>query len=329
MLVYFIRRLSGLVVVLLAMSFAVFCLQSIIPADPARAIAGPLTPLSSVNALRQQLGLDDPIIVQYGRFLSRLAEGDLGTSTRTRQPVAADIREYLPASLELSLAALCIGLVLAAVIAVMPRILGGSGGLRFLLIAAGSVPTFMSALLLVYFLWFRLGWLPGSGRMSEDDIGGPTGFNMIDALVGGRGDLSLDAARHLLLPALALALPIAVAVGRSLDSALREVMQQPYIGTARGKGLREAVVVLRHGLRNAASPALAMVGLQIRLLFGNLLIVELVFGWPGLGLYMVQSLSSADLPAVLGVTVVLGTFYILVNIVVEILQTLADPRIEL
>lgn len=329
MLVYFIRRLSGLVVVLLAMSFAVFCLQSIIPADPARAIAGPLTPLSSVNALRQQLGLDDPIIVQYGRFLSRLAEGDLGTSTRTRQPVAADIREYLPASLELSLAALCIGLVLAAVIAVMPRILGGSGGLRFLLIAAGSVPTFMSALLLVYFLWFRLGWLPGSGRMSEDDIGGPTGFNMIDALIGGRGDLSLDAVRHLLLPALALALPIAVAVGRSLDSALREVMQQPYIGTARGKGLREAVVVLRHGLRNAASPALAMVGLQIRLLFGNLLIVELVFGWPGLGLYMVQSLSSADLPAVLGVTVVLGTFYILVNIVVEILQTLADPRIEL
>ncbi len=329
MLVYFIRRLSGLVVVLLAMSFAVFCLQSIIPADPARAIAGPLTPLSSVNALRQQLGLDDPIIVQYGRFLSRLAEGDLGTSTRTRQPVAADIREYLPASLELSLAALCIGLVLAAVIAVMPRILGGSGGLRFLLIAAGSVPTFMSALLLVYFLWFRLGWLPGSGRMSEDDIGGPTGFNMIDALIGGRGDLSLDAVRHLLLPALALALPIAVAMGRSLDSALREVMQQPYIGTARGKGLREAVVVLRHGLRNAASPALAMVGLQIRLLFGNLLIVELVFGWPGLGLYMVQSLSSADLPAVLGVTVVLGTFYILVNIVVEILQTLADPRIEL
>ncbi|MBB3445817.1 ABC transporter permease [Rhizobium sp. BK379] len=329
MLVYFLRRLSGLVVVLLAMSFAVFCLQSIIPADPARAIAGPLTPLSSVNALRQQLGLDDPIIVQYGRFLSRLAEGDLGTSTRTRQPVAADIREYLPASLELSLAALCIGLVLAAVIAVMPRILGGSGGLRFLLIAAGSVPTFMSALLLVYFLWFRLGWLPGSGRMSEDDIGGPTGFNMIDALIGGRGDLSLDAARHLLLPALALALPIAVAVGRSLDSALREVMQQPYIGTARGKGLREAAVVLRHGLRNAASPALAMVGLQIRLLFGNLLIVELVFGWPGLGLYMVQSLSSADLPAVLGVTVVLGTFYILVNIVVEILQTLADPRIEL
>ena len=329
MLAYLIRRLAGLVVVLLAMSFAVFCLQSVIPADPARAIAGPLTPLSNVTALRQQLGLDDPIIVQYGRFLSRLANGDLGTSTRTRQPVAADIRQYLPASLELSLAALCIGLALAGAIAVTPRILGGSGGLRLLLIAAGSVPTFMSALLLVYFLWFRLGWLPGSGRMSEDDIGGPTGFNMIDALIGGRGDLSLDAIRHLLLPALALALPIAVAVGRSLDSALREVMQQAYIGTARGKGLRETAVVLRHGLRNAASPALGMIGLQIRLLFGNLLIVELVFGWPGLGLYMVQSLTSADLPAVLGVTIVLGTFYILVNIIIEVLQTLADPRIEL
>ncbi|MGO4197985.1 ABC transporter permease [Rhizobium sp. YAF28] len=329
MLAYFLRRILGLAAVLLMMSFAVFCLQSIIPADPARAIAGPLTPLSNVNALRQQLGLDDPIVVQYGRFLSRLARGDLGASVRTRQPVAADIRQYLPASLELSLAALCIGLLLAGILAVLPHIVGGSGGLRFLFIAAGSVPIFMSALLLVYVFWFRLGWLPGSGRMSDADFAGPSGFNLIDALIGGRGDLSLDAIRHLLLPACALALPIAVAVGRSLNSALREVMQQAYIGTARGKGLRETAVVLRHGLRNAASPTLSMIGLQIRLLFGNLLIVELVFGWPGLGLYMVQSLTSADLPAVLGVTIVLGTFYILVNIVVEILQTLADPRIEL
>jgi len=329
MLAFLIRRVAGLVFVLLAMSFSVFCLQSVIPADPARAIAGPLTPLSEVNALHQQLGLDDPVIVQYGRFLSRVVKGDLGTSARTRQPVAADISHYLPASLELSLAALCIGLALAGIIAVVPRIAGGSGGLRLVLIAAGSVPIFMSSLLLVYFFWFSLGWLPGSGRMSEDNVGGPTGFNLIDALIGGRGDLSLDAISHLLLPALALALPIAVAVGRSLDSALREVMQQAYIGTARGKGLRETVVVLRHGLRNAASPALGMVGLQIRLLFGNLLIVELVFGWPGLGLYMVQSLTSADLPAVLGVTIVLGTFYILVNIVVEILQSLADARIAL
>ncbi|MBB3594250.1 peptide/nickel transport system permease protein/dipeptide transport system permease protein [Rhizobium sp. BK529] len=329
MVAYLIRRTLGLVAVLLTMSFAVFCLQSIIPADPARAIAGPLTPLSNVNALRQQLGLDDPIIVQYGRFLSRLAEGDLGTSVRTRQPVVNDIRQYLPASLELSLASLCIGLLLAGIVAILPHIFGGSGALRLIFIAAGSVPIFMSALLFVYFFWFRFGWLPGSGRMSEDDIGGPTGLNLIDAIVGGRGDLGLDAVRHLLLPACALALPIAVAVGRSLNSALHDVMQQAYIGTARGKGLREAVVVLRHGLRNAASPALAMIGLQVRLLFGNLLIVELVFGWPGLGLYMVQSLTSSDLPAVLGVTVVLGTFYILVNIVVEILQTLADPRIEL
>ncbi len=329
MLAYLVRRILGLAAALLAMSFTVFCLQSIIPADPARAIAGPLTPLSNVQELRQQLGLDDPVIVQYGRFLSRLAQGDLGISVRTRQPVAADIRQYLPASLELSLAALCIGLLLAAILAISPHIVGGAGGLRLLFIAAGSVPIFMSALLIVYVFWFRLGWLPGSGRMSDSDVGGPTGFNLIDALIDRRGDLGLDAIRHLLLPACCLALPIAVSVGRSLTSALHDVMQHAYIATARGKGLRETTVVLRHGLRNAASPALAMIGLQIRLLFGNLLIVELVFGWPGLGLYMVQSLASADLPAVLGVTMVLGTFYILVGIVVEILQTLADPRIEL
>lgn len=329
MLAYVLRRALGLVAVLLAMSFAVFCLQSVIPADPARAMAGPLTPLANIEALREKLGLNDPVVVQYGRFLSRLAQGDLGTSVRTRNPVAADILEYLPASLELSLAALCIGILLAGAFAVVPNILGRAGILRLLFIATGSVPIFMSALLLVYFFWFRLGWLPGSGRMSDTDFGGPTGFNLVDALVSGRPGMGLDAIRHMVLPALALALPIAVAVGRSLNSALHEVMEQAYIGTARGKGLRETTVVLCHGLRNAASPALAMIGLQIRLLFGNLLIVELVFGWPGLGLYMVQSLSSSDLPAVLGVTIVLGTFYIFANIIVEILQTLADPRIEL
>jgi len=132
-----------------------------------------------------------------------------------------------------------------------------------------------------------------------------------------------------ILPAVALALPIAVAVGRSLNGALHEVMQQAYIRTVRGKGLSEATIVLRHGLRNAASAPLAMIGLQVGLLFGNLLIVERVFAWPGLGLYTVQALASSDLPAVLGVSVVFGTIYILVNILVEIGQSIADPRIGL
>ena len=165
--------------------------------------------------------------------------------------------------------------------------------------------------------------------MSYRDFAGPTGFNLIDGILAGRPEVSLDALPHMILPALALALPIAVAVGRSLNGALHDVMRQAYIRTARGKGLSETEVLLRHGLRNAASAPLAMIGLQVGLLFGNLLVVERVFGWPGLGLYTVQAFASADLPAVLGVSMVFGTFYILVNTLIEIGQSLADPRISL
>jgi peptide/nickel transport system permease protein/dipeptide transport system permease protein len=329
MTLYLARRFVGLVVVLLAMSFIVFCLQSIVPADPARAIAGPAAPIETVEALRQRLGLDEPLAVQYGRFLSRLSVGDLGTSVRTRQPVAADIGKYLPASLELGLVAMILGVALAGGFALLQIALRRSGALRAGLLAAGSAPIFLTALLLAYFFWFKLGWLPGSGRLTARGFSGPTGLNLIDGLLTGRPDISLDALRHLILPAIALALPITVAVGRSLGSALREVLGHPYIRTARGEGLSETSVVFRHGLRNAASAPLAMIGLQVGLLFGNLLIVERVFAWPGLGLYMVQAFVTSDLPAVLGVSLVFGAIYIAVNIAVEIAQSLSDPRIRL
>ena len=329
MLVYLARRIAGLGIVLLTMSFIVFCLQSIIPADPARAIAGPMAPTSTVEMVRHQLGLDQSVIVQYANFLSRVVHGDLGTSVRTRQSVTVDVLKYLPASLELGLLALILGVGLAVLLALLQNALPRSVILRLVIVGAGSAPMFLSALLLVYFFWFKFGWLPGSGRLSVRDFSGPTGFDVIDGLLAGRPDISLDALAHLILPALALALPIAAAVGRSLNGALRDVMQQPYIRMVRGKGLSETEVVLRHGLRNAASAPLAMVGLQIALLFGNLIIVERIFAWPGLGLYMVQALTSSDLPAVLGVSLVFGTLYIIANIIIEVGQSLADPRIGL
>ena len=289
MIVYLGKRLVGLVAVLLVMSFIVFCLQAIIPTDPARAMAGPTAPLETVEKVRQQLGLNDPLLTQYGRFIGKLASGELGTSIRTRQPIAADIRKY----------------------------------------AAGSMPIFLSALLLVYTFWFKLGWLPGVGRLYVRRFSGPTGLNLLDGFLVGRPDVSLDALSHLILPGLALALPIAIAVSRSLNGALVDVMKQSYIRTGRGKGLSETAVVLRHGLRNAASAPLAMIGLQVGLLFGNLLIVERIFAWPGLGLYTVQAFASSDLPAVLGVSMVFGAFYIVVNALVEVGQSLADPRIGL
>lgn len=329
MLSYLLRRLVGFVAVLLAMALIIFWLQNIIPADPARAIAGPAAPAEALEAVRDRLGLSDPVPVQYGRFLLRLTQGDFGTSIRTRQPVASDILRYFPATIELGLVAVLIGTALATVFAVFQGRFPGSGAVRLALIIAGSTPIFLSALLLVYFVWFRLGWLPGSGRLDHRGFAGPTGLNVVDGLLAGRPDIALDALQHLLLPAFALSLSIAVAVGRSLGGSLHDVMRQPYIRTMRGKGLSEADALVRHGLRNAASAPLAMLGLQVGLLFGNLLIVERIFAWPGLGLYMVQSFAAADLPAILGVSMVFGTIYIAVNIAVEIAQSIADPRIRL
>ncbi|MEO5805449.1 ABC transporter permease [Devosia sp.] len=329
MLGYLGKRLIGLVAVLLVMSFIVFCLQSIIPVDPARAMAGPTAPLATVEMVREKLGLNDPLSTQYVRFLGNLAEGNLGTSIRTRQPVAADIRKYAPASIELGLVAMLFGVAIAAVLAILQNSSPRSGPVPVLVLAAGSTPIFLSALLLVYGFWFKLGWLPGMGRLDIRRFAGPTGLNLIDGFLVGKPEVSLNALSHLILPGLALALPIAIAVSRSLNGALHDVLKQSYIRTGRGKGLSEATVVLRHGLRNAASAPLAMIGLQVGLLFGNLLIVERIFAWPGLGLYTVQAFSSSDLPAVLGVSMVFGAFYIVVNALIEICQSLADPRIGL
>lgn len=329
MLAYVTKSVLGALVVLLVMSFIVFSLQSIIPADPARAVVGPNAPPETVEAMREQLGLDDPVVVQYGRFLWRLVQGDLGTSVRTRQPVSDDIRQFLPATLELGLASIALGVVLAGVMAALQFLVRGSGGVRLVMVGVGSTPIFLSALLLAYFFWFRLDWLPGAGRLAERDFAGPTGFNVIDGILVGRPNISGDALLHMILPALALALPIGIAVGRSLNGALHDVLNQAYVRTARGKGVSETKVLLRHGLRNAATAPLSMLGLQIRLLFGSLLVVERIFGWPGLGLYTVQAFASADLPAVLGVAIVFGALYILANTLIGIGQSIADPRIKL
>jgi len=326
---YLLKRMAGAVLMLIAMSSIIFCLQNLIPSDPARALAGPAAPTETVARIREELGLDQPVAVQYGRFISRLVHGDLGTSVRTRQPVASDLSQFLPATLELALVSLVCGVALGGFLALLRFAFPRFGILRLMIVGAGSTPIFLTSLLLAYFLWFRLGWFPGSGRLSAETVSGPTGFNLVDGILSGRPEVSLDALWHIALPALALALPIAVAVCRSLGGALHDVMKQPYVRTARGKGLGEVRVLLHHGVRNAATAPLAMIGLQVSLIFGNLIVVEQVFAWPGLGSYMVQAFASADLPAVLGVSMVFGIFYTAMAILMEISQSLADPRIGL
>lgn len=320
-------RAAGLVLVLLTMIALVFALQRIIPGDPARAIAGPTAPAATVDRVRSELGLDDPLPAQFGRYLAGLARGDLGESTRTNNTVVADLAANLPASLELMAVALMLGIAGGVGVAVLDRLLPRAGALRLGLVAAASAPLFFTAIVLLLAFWFWLPLLPSGGRSTLPDPGGPTGLLLLDGLVTGRPEVSADALDHLLLPGLTLSLPIAAAVGRTLRSSLAGVMRSDHIRTARSKGLSERRVLLRHGVRNASTAPLAMAGLQVGLLFANLLVVEQIFAWPGLGLYTTQSLGASDLPGVLGVALVFGVAYVVLNALVDVAQAWVDPRI--
>jgi peptide/nickel transport system permease protein/dipeptide transport system permease protein len=331
MLLYLAKRAASLIGVLAAMSIVLFTLQEIIPADPARAVMGPNAPRSLVAAKRVEMGLDQSLATRYWRYIRGVMRGDLGESVHTHNPVAQDLAHFMPASMELVFAALVLGVLLGGALALAQAAYPPIGGaLRLSLITVTSAPIFLVGLLLSLLFWYRLGWLPGGGRIAPDDFRlGPTGFMVLDGILSGQPRLVASAMKHLLLPALTLALPIAVAVGRTLASSLMDVYRQSYIRTARAKGLTEIRVLLRHALRNAAGPALSMLGLQVALIFNNLLIVERVFSWPGLGLYTVQAFGAADLPAVLGVALVVAGIYLIIAAVIDVLRALLDPRLSL
>jgi ABC-type dipeptide/oligopeptide/nickel transport system permease component len=331
MLLYLVKRTAGLVGVLLAMSITLFALQEIIPADPARAAVGPNAPRMLVEAKRKDMGLDQPLVTRYWRYMRNITRGDLGESVHTHNPVARDLAHFMPASAELAFTALALGVSLGGALA-MAQTAGPRIGqmLRLTLVIATSAPIFLVGLLLSLLFWYRLGWLPGGGRITPDDfMPGPTGFLILDGVLTGQGRLVASAMKHLFLPALTLALPIAVAVGRTLASSLMDVYRQSYIRTARAKGLTELRVLLRHTLRNAAGPALSMLGLQIAVLFNNLIIVERLFSWPGLGLYTVQAFAAADLPAVLGVALVAAVTYLATGAIIDVVRAALDPRLSL
>ncbi len=329
MIAFILRRVFGIVGLIAAMTFIVFVLQQIVPGDPARAFAGPNAPAEVVAAKRTELGLDLPVYVQYARYVSRLLRGDMGLSIRTGHPVARDLATFLPASLELIFVALLIGGAIGAAVALSAYMTGLGAILRVGLIAGSSAPVFLVALGLLLAFWFQWDLLPGDGRISRSEaFAGPTGFLLLDAVITGRPRALFDAIAHILLPALTLAMPVAVAVARTFSSSLLGVMRSNYIRTARSKGLSPLRILVRHGIRNAAQSPLSMLTLQLGMLFANILVVERIFGWPGLGLYMVQAFASADLPAIMGVSVAFALIYTIANIAVEILQAIADPRLR-
>jgi peptide/nickel transport system permease protein len=257
--------------------------------------------------------------------------GNLQTSLRTRNPVVKDLEAFAPATLELALAAAAI----AAAIGVGLGLLLAAGGrfarsLRIVLIGGASVPTFLTALLLILLFYSTLHLLPASGRVGDTLAvpSGPTKILLVDSVLNGEPAVFWSVLTHILLPAFTLALIPALAIARTLATSCQGVMREDYVRTARTKGLRERTVIARHVLRNASGPALTMSGLQFGLLLGGIVVVEQVFAWPGLGRYIDQSIAYSDFPAITGTTLLLGTAYVIVNFLVDIAQAWADPRIR-
>lgn len=313
MIVFIARRIGSMVLILLFLTAAVFLLQRVSKVDPVRAAVGQNASKQVVEAERERLGYDEPIFSQYLSYVGDAATGNLQTSLRTKQPVASDIENYLPASLELVLAAL----VFAVPMALFFGISGaarwrGTGPLRLLGLVLAAAPPFVLGILAIVFFYKKLGWLPASGRT---ELLHPP-------------EVTWDAIQHLLLPAFTLALLPAVAVGRVLRGGIITNLRADHVRVARAKGLTEWQVLRRHTLRNAAGPALAMAGIMLGVMFASLTVVEVVFSWPGLGSYIAASLPGSDFPAIAGVTLLLGTVYVVVNTTVDILQAAADPRIR-
>jgi peptide/nickel transport system permease protein len=260
-----------------------------------------------------------------------LLHGNLEVSLRTRHAVSTDIGSFLPATVELAATALVLAMMLGALFGLASAArFCGAGAFRLVLLGFASAPVFLLALLAILIFSGNLHWLPGTGDSGYTNAPiGPTGMVVLDGLLHGQPAVAWDGVRHLILPALVVAIGPAVAIGRVLRGSLEASMGSDFARTARAKGLPERAVVLRHALRNSASAALSMTGLQVGLMFAGVVVVESIFAWPGIGLYVDQSIPQADFPAIAGVTLVLGVGYVVINAVVDILQAVVDPRVTL
>lgn len=328
MLRFLIRRIGASIVLILVLSAIIFLLQEITPGDPVRAYVGLNASPAAVAAARVSLGLDDPLPVRYVHFLTRLLHGDLGISLRTHRAVVSDLRDFLPATAELVMVAFVFALLLGTLYAVSGALRWrGTSPLRGLLLVLATAPSFLLALTGIVLFYSQLGWLPGGGRGANES--GPTGLLLLDSLLHGDAAQWLTALQHLVLPALALAIAPGIAIGRILRSSLETTMNADHVRTARSKGLGETTVLARHVVRNSVGPALSMAGLQLGFMFAGVIVVEQIFSWPGIGNYLARSIPVSDFPSIAAVTLVLGTIYIVANAVVDILQALADPRLNL
>ena len=328
------RRLLLAAPILLCVSVLVFVILRLLPADPVSMSLPPGATAADFERLNRELGFDRPIPAQYGIWLGKFLVGDLGASIHFRRPVADLVGAALPATVELVAVGLALGSVagvLGGLVMFAWRDRSGEGALDLASTAMMSIPEFLWALLLILGLGVALPLLPFIGRISPD-IGAPphlTGFLLLDSLIAFRLDALASAATHLVLPSLALAIGLAPLVMRVLRSSLLETVGEDYVALARLRGLSERRVLLRHALPNAALPTLSLIGVQGGFMFGGTVLVEVIFGYPGLGNLIVDAVRNHDLPVIQAVALVYCLLVLAINAVVDVLYLTVNPRLRL
>lgn len=332
MLYYIGRRLLQLIPVLLGMTFIVFLIIRAIPGDPAQVILGQQATKEAVAALRASLGLDNPWYIQYFQYLGDLLTGDLGESMRTKVPVADELWPYLGATLELSLCAIILAIIIGVNAGIISAWFQNSWfdyAAMIIALIGVSMPIFWLGLMEQWIFGIQLDMLPTSGR---DDARNPvnpiTYLYIIDTIIQGRFDQLVVVIQHLILPAIALAtIPMAI-IARMTRSSMLEVMRSDYVRTARAKGQKMFWVVYKHALKNAIIPVLTVIGLQMGMLLGGAILTETIFSWPGIGRYIYDAIGFRDYPVIQSGILVIAFMFIMINLLVDILYSIIDPRIK-
>lgn len=330
---YFLKRLSLLAVMLFGLLVITFVISHIAPGDPAALAAGPDATHEMVQALRQEYGLDEPLAVQFWRYLQGMFEGDLGRSIRTTRDVTADLLRYFPATFELVTFSMLIAIVLGIPLGMLAAV-HKDGWIdhttRIVSVSGVALPMFWLGLMLQLLIALQLGWLPLGGRldMMTDPPAPITHLLMLDALLQGQWSVFGDALSHIILPAVALCFPALASILRVNRAEMIETLNQDYIVNARAQGIANWRIISLYALKNAMIPTLTMIGLRYGWMLGGTILVETVFDWPGIGLYAVQSAVSSDFQPVMGVTLLIGINVMIANFLVDLAYGWLDPRIR-
>ncbi|NGQ96759.1 ABC transporter permease [Brevibacillus sp. SYP-B805] len=327
------KRLSLVVFVLFGVTLLTFLLSHVIPGDPAQMMVGQRANEETLREVRHQLGLDQPIWVQYFTYLKGLLAGDFGLSIRTQKPVIDDLLTFFPATFELVFFAFLLALIVGIPIGILSAVRKDTGwdhAGRIFSIAGVSTPVFWSGLVGILLCYKILGILPSGGRL-DLNVAAPTkitGLYVLDSILTGNWAALKNSLWHLILPTIVLSYAQLAVISRQVRASMLEVLGQEYIRTALANGISGAVLLFRYALRNALIPTVTVVGLSFGSLLGGAVVTETIFGWPGMGKYVVDSIAFLDFPAIMGFTFIIAVGYVVINLLVDLTYYLLNPQIR-